>query len=34
MSRRAVYVPAAAGGEGPLAPAELAAFETFDMLYR
>ena len=35
MSRRAVYVPAAPErGEGPLAPADLAAFETFDMLYR
>ena len=35
MSRRAVYVPAApARGGGPLAPADLAAFETFDMLYR
>ena len=37
MSRRAVRVPAAeamAQGQGPLAAAELAAFETFDMLYR
>ena len=37
MSRRAVCVPAAettAHGEGPLTTAELAAFETFDMLYR
>jgi transketolase len=35
MSRRAVYVPAApARGGSPLAPADLAAFETFDMLYR
>ena len=35
MSRRAVYVPAAPErGEGPLAPADLAAFETVDMLYR
>ena len=37
MSRRAVCVPVAETtphGEGPLATAELAAFETFDMLYR
>jgi transketolase len=37
MSRRAVRVTAAeiaAAGEAALAPTELAAFETFDMLYR
>ena len=36
MSRRAVRVTAAeiaAAGEAALAPTELAAFETFDMLY-
>jgi len=37
MSRRAIYVPATETvpqGDGPLAKDELAAFETFDMLYR
>ena len=37
MTRRAICVPAAQTtpqGDGPLAKEELAAFETFDMLYR